>query len=103
MASRPENSIDMAVLALDELDHIGDDPLPAIMNLTHPASLETMAILSCGRAHFQAGDLEQARDWLERGLATQGATYPIWKVSGLGSLGLLEAWVGQYPTSRGFI
>ena len=65
------------------------------MNLTHPASLETMAVLSRGRAHFQAGDLEQARDWLERGLATRGATYPIWKVSGLGSLGLLEAWVGN--------
>jgi LuxR family maltose regulon positive regulatory protein len=92
---RPETSVDMAVRALDELDHIGDNPLPAIMNLTHPASLETMAVLSCGRAHFQAGDLEQAREWLERGLATQGATYPIWKISGLGSLGLLEAWVGN--------
>ncbi len=93
--TRPETSVGMAVRALDELDHIGDNPLPAIMNLTHPASLETMAVLSCGRAHFQAGDLEQARDWLERGLATQGATYPIWKISGLGSLGLLEAWLGN--------
>jgi len=93
--ARPETSVDMAVRALDELDHIGDDPLPALMNLTHPASLETMAVLSRGRAHFQAGDLERARDWLERGLATQGATYPIWKISGLGSLGLLEAWLGK--------
>ena len=92
---RPETSVDMAVLALDELNHLGVNPLPAIMNLTHPASLETMAVMSCGRAHFQAGDLEQARDWLERGLATQGATYPIWKVSGLGSLGLLQAWLGN--------
>jgi len=92
---RPDVSIDMAVRALDELDHIGDSPLPTIMNLTHRASLETMAVVSRGRAHFQAGDLEQARDWLERGLATQGATYPIWKVSGLGSLGLLEAWLGN--------
>jgi LuxR family maltose regulon positive regulatory protein len=92
---RPEASIDMAVRALDELVHIGDVPFPDIMNLAHPASLETMAVLSCGRAHFQAGDLEQARDWLRRGLATQGATYPIWKVSGLGSLGLLEAWLGN--------
>ncbi len=92
---RPETSVDMAVRALDELNHIGDSRLPTILNLTHPASLETMAVMSCGRAHFQAGDLEQARDWLERGLATQGATYPIWKVSGLGSLGLLQAWLGN--------
>jgi LuxR family maltose regulon positive regulatory protein len=99
---RPEISVDMAVRAIDELDHIGDNPLPAIMNLTHPASLETMAVLSCGRAHFQAGDLEQAREWLERGLATQGATYPIWKVSGLGSLGLLEAWLGNTERAVAF-
>jgi LuxR family maltose regulon positive regulatory protein len=92
---RPDVSLDMATRALDLLDHIGDTRVPVIMNLTHPASLKTMAVLSRGRAHFQAGDLEQARDWLKRGLATQGATYPIWKVSGLGSLGLLEAWLGN--------
>jgi LuxR family maltose regulon positive regulatory protein len=92
---RPETSIDMAIRALDELDHIGDEPLPTIMKLTHPASLETMTVLSRGRAHLQAGDLDQAQDWLERGLATLGATYPIWKVSGLGSLGLLHAWLGN--------
>jgi LuxR family maltose regulon positive regulatory protein len=92
---RPDVSIDMAIHALDLLHHIGDAQIPAIMNLTHPQSLETMAVLSCGRAHFQAGKIEQARDWLDRGLATRGATYPIWKVSGLGSLGLLEAWCGD--------
>ena len=92
---RPDVSVDMATRALDELDRIGDNPLPTIMNLTHPASLETMAVLSLGRAHFQAGDLELARTWLERGLSTPGATYPIWRVSGLGSLGLLEAWRGN--------
>jgi LuxR family transcriptional regulator, maltose regulon positive regulatory protein len=92
---RPEISVDMAARALDELHHVGENPFPSIMNLTHPASLETMAVLSRGRAHFQAGDVEQGRDWLQRGLATQGATYPIWKVSGLGSLGLVEAWLGN--------
>ena len=90
----------MAARALDELDHMGENAFPTIMNLTHPASLETMAVLSRGRAHFQAGDLEQARDWLERGLATQGATYPIWKVSGLGSLGTGRSLAGQHGTSR---
>jgi LuxR family transcriptional regulator, maltose regulon positive regulatory protein len=88
---RPDVSIDMAIGALDLLHHLGDAEVPDIMNLTHPASLETMAIVSGGRAHFQAGHFEQAGDWLHRGLATQGATYPIWKVSGLGTLGLLEA------------
>lgn len=92
---RPEVSLDMAIRALDMLDHIGPSQIPTIMSLSHPASLETMAVLSCGRAHFQAGDLAQGREWLLRGLATQGATYPIWKVSGLGSLGLLEAWCGN--------
>ena len=85
----------MAVRALDQLAVFGHAPIPAILKLTHRESLETMAVLSRGRAHFQAGDLELARDWLDQGLATQGATYPIWKVSGLGSLGLLEAWRGN--------
>ena len=92
---RADVSLDMAIRALDLLEHIGDAHIPAIMNLSHPASLETLAVLSRGRAHFQAGDLDPARDWLNRGLATRGATYPIWKVSALGSLGLLEAWCGN--------
>ena len=96
---RAEVSLDMANRALDLLEHIGDAHIPAIMNLSHPASLETMAVLSRGRAHFQAGDLDQARDWLDRGLATLGATYPIWKVSGLGSLGLARGLVWQHGAS----
>ena len=92
---RADVSLDMAIRALHLLEHVGDADIPAIMNLSHRASLETMAVLSRGRAHFQAGDLDQARDWLNRGLATRGATYPIWKISGLGSLGLLEAWCGN--------
>ncbi len=92
---RPEVSTDRAKRALDMLDHAGDAEFPAIMNLTHPASLETLAVVSGGRARFQAGDLGQARDWLVRGLATRGATYPIWKVHGLGALGLVEAWYGH--------
>ena len=92
---RPEVSLEMATRALGLLEQVGDAEIPAILNLSHPASLETMSVLSRGRAHFQAGDLDQARDWLQRGLATLGATYPIWKVSGLGSLGLVEIWCGN--------
>jgi LuxR family maltose regulon positive regulatory protein len=93
--SRADVSLDMAIGALDLLDHVSHTDIPTIMNLSHPASLQTMAVLSGGRAHFQAEDLDQARDWLRRGLATPGATYPIWKISGLGTLGLLEAWCGN--------
>ena len=92
---RPEVSLEMATRALGLLEQVGDAEIPAILSLSHPASLETMSVLSRGRAHFQAGDLDQARDWLQRGLATLGATYPIWKVSGLGSLGLVEIWCGN--------
>ena len=91
---RPAVSIDMATRALDRLGRLGGAPMPMIMNLTHPPSLETMALLSGGRAHLHAGEYDRARDWLDRGLAAPGATYPIWKVSGLGSLALLEAWCG---------
>ncbi len=91
---RPDITIDMANQGLDQLNRLGRVPMPDILNLTRPASLETMTLMSGGRAHFQAGDFAHARDWLGRGLASPGATYPVWKVSGLGSLALLEAWSG---------
>jgi LuxR family transcriptional regulator, maltose regulon positive regulatory protein len=92
---RPETSVTMANQALAMLDELGDDPVPNLLNLTDPQSLETMATISGGRAHFLAGATEEARVWLERGLATKGAAYSIWRVSGLGSLALLDAWCGR--------
>ena len=92
---RPDVSVDMANQAVKQLEHLGGAPMPVILNLTHPESLVTMALVSGGRAHFQAGDYLDAREWLDRGLSTPGATYPVWKVSGLGSLALLEAWCGR--------
>jgi LuxR family transcriptional regulator, maltose regulon positive regulatory protein len=91
---RPDISIDLAMRGLKELQR-GDMRIPVIMNLTNEASLATMATLSCGWAHFQRGDYEAARDWLDRALTTKGATYPIWRISALGSLGLVEAWCGN--------
>ena len=38
--------------------------------------------------------------WLERGLASAGAAYSVWRVSGLGSLGLLEAWAASSSGPR---
>ena len=96
---RPEVSIDMAIRALDMLEHIGDAQIPAIMNLSHPASLETMAVLSCGRAHFQAGDLDQARDWLDRGLAHPRCDLPDLEGQRPGVPRVARGLVRQYGTS----
>jgi LuxR family maltose regulon positive regulatory protein len=92
---RPDVSLEMADRALELLAHLGENPLPEIMGLTDARSLETVATISGGRAHFLAGHLDQARSWIERGLSTQGAAYSIWRVSGLGSLALVEAWAGR--------
>ena len=92
---RPEISIDLAMNGLEILHRRGDIKIPVIMNLTNQASLETVGAVSCGWAQFQKGDYEQAHDWLDQGLATKGATYPIWRISALGSLGLVEAWCGN--------
>jgi LuxR family maltose regulon positive regulatory protein len=89
-------SIAMAEEALAMLDDLSDDePMPAVMNLADVESLRTMAIVSAGRAHFLAGHLGEARTWIESGLASRGAAYSIWRVSGLGSLALVEAWSGN--------
>ena len=92
---RPDVSMDMAVRALNQLERLDGAPMPFILNLSHPQSLETMTLISGGRALLQSGDYEQARQWIDRGLTSPGGTYPIWKISGLGSLALLEAWCGD--------
>ncbi len=91
----PVNSVQLAERALEMLDSLNGREIPDLLNLTDAQSLETMAVISGGRAHFLAGNMAKARDWLERGLATLGVTYSIWRISGLGSLGLLEAWCGR--------
>jgi LuxR family transcriptional regulator, maltose regulon positive regulatory protein len=90
-----EMSIDMAREALVMLDALQDEPMPAVMDLGDVESLRTMAIVSGGRSLFLAGHLGEARDWLMSGLASAGAAYSLWRVSGLGSLGLVEAWSGN--------
>jgi LuxR family transcriptional regulator, maltose regulon positive regulatory protein len=91
----PDTSVQMAVHALALLAGLDSDQIPNLMNLSDPQSLETMALISGGRAHFLAGHMEQARQWLDRGLTSSGAAYSVWRVSGLGSLSLLEAWTGR--------
>ena len=80
---------------LDNAEDIDQLPIPAVLGLTDAYSLRTMLLVSGGQAHFLAGNMEEARDWLERGLRSVGAAYSVWKVSCLGSLALLEAWSGH--------
>jgi len=91
----PEVSVVLAARALAALEVTQASEIPVVLNLTDPQSLETVATISGGRAHFLCGRFEDAREWLERGLVSDGAGYSVWRISGLGSLGLLEAWSGR--------
>ena len=91
----PEYSSQMAQRSLAALDTTEPSEIPNVLNLTDWSSLETVSMGSYGRALFLTGDFAAARRWLEEALTTQGAWYSIWRVSVLGSLGLLEAWCGN--------
>ena len=93
--SNPEVTVEMARAALDMLAELNDDPIPVVMNLSDPQSLETMALGSCGRGHFLGGRLEEAKEWMQRGLDSTGAVYSAWRIGLLGSLALVEAWGGR--------
>lgn len=93
--AHPEASISWAQRALASLRSDTTLALPDILHLTDAHSLRTMATVSGGRAHFLAGDLDEARVWLQSALLTQGSAYSLWRISALGSLALLEAWVGH--------
>ena len=52
-------------------------------------------MVSGARAYFLDGNLGEAKRWLNRALDTDGATYSLWRVNALGSLGLVVAWAGN--------
>lgn len=91
----PQASIDCATRAVAALDRLGNGPTPDLLQLTDKHSLAAVALIAGGRAHFLAGNFEQARDWLERGLSSPGARYSVWRMGALGSLALVEAWRGE--------
>jgi len=101
--SNASMSISMANQAVQMLDTFGDEPVPMLIGLTGLNSLRTIATISGGRARFLGGDLDGARRWLERGVATVGAAYSVWRVSGLGSLGLVEAWCGNTDRAEALV
>ncbi|WP_308468577.1 LuxR C-terminal-related transcriptional regulator [Rathayibacter soli] len=91
----PETSVDFAVRALRLLEEHPHVKTPDLLHLTDRASLLATVLFSGGRAHFLAGNLVEARRWLQRSLASEGAEYSPWRVSALGSLALVEAWSGR--------
>jgi LuxR family maltose regulon positive regulatory protein len=93
--SNPDITVAMAHTALELLVGLDGGPIPVVMNLSDPQSLQTMVLGSCGRGHFLAGRLEEAREWMQRGLDSAGVAYSAWRIGILGSLGLVEAWCGR--------
>lgn len=88
-------SIETAREAVRVLHENADVDVPPLMGLTHPTLLETLALGGLGRAHFLAGDLTQARQWLEATEQSPGAQYSGYRIHLLGAMALLEAWSGR--------
>jgi len=99
----PRTSVASAEQSLRVLADLGGHPVPVVLGLTDNASLETVSLISGGRAHFLSGNFEQSRNWLDRGLASSGAAYSVWRVNALGSLGLVEAWCGNLDRADGLV
>jgi len=91
----PEVFVERAERALGTIAKIHETAPANLVNLTDPRSLEAVALISGGRAHFFAGNFAASRRWLERGLTSEGAQFSSWRIGGLGSLALLEAWCGH--------
>jgi LuxR family maltose regulon positive regulatory protein len=90
---RPNVSIACAEQALDAIQSIRKSHAPD--HLPNPAIVTTITMISLGRAHFLAGNLPEARQWLDEALSTDGGGYSVWRISALGSLALIEAWCGR--------
>ncbi len=91
----PESSVDAALRSLSLLEANVGAPTPDLLAITDYESLLTMTLFSGGRAYFLAGDLAEARRWLELAARSEGAAYAPWRISSLGSLALVEAWCGR--------
>lgn len=91
----PDEAIRAAERALRLLESNPEVQIPDLMRLTTRELLTTLAIGSGGRSHFLAGDLRQAETWITRALASDGITYPPFRVGLLGSFALLRVWCGR--------
>jgi LuxR family maltose regulon positive regulatory protein len=95
-----ETTITLAVRALDLLDRLPRIVTPNWFGLTTRSSLKTLTLFSGGRSLFLQGDFDESRRWLRAALASEGASYSLWRISALGSLALLEAWCGRTRVAR---
>lgn len=91
----PGENVRSAERALALLDSYPRTPLPDLMHLTTPELLKTLALGSAGRAHFFAGDVDEAESCLMGALDSEGIGYPPFRVAFLGSLALLRVWCGR--------
>ncbi len=91
----PDGSLDAVTRSLALLEANPGAPTPDLLGITDYESLLTMTLFSGGRAYLLAGDLAEARRWLERAARSEGASYAPWRICSLGSLALVEAWCGR--------
>lgn len=81
---------------LDEAEAAGSDVvMPDLLHITTLPMMQTIAMISIGRAHLYLGDLEDSSAWLRRALRSEGGTYPVYRIHGLGTLAIAEALAGR--------
>ncbi|UFS59562.1 LuxR C-terminal-related transcriptional regulator [Subtercola endophyticus] len=91
----PLRSIRAARRALELITAGSQEVFPDVLGMTSRKSLETVAIVSGARGYFLNGNFAEAKRWLARGLASDGAMYSLWRINALGALALIEAWAGD--------
>ena len=88
-------SIEAARESLRLLHESADVTPPDIIGVTQRPLLETLTLVSLGRAHLLAGDVAEARRVLRLSVHSPGGQYSVYRVHLLGSLALAEAWSGR--------
>lgn len=97
----PETVLAATDRALEALPTLGDDPLPDVLaGLGDAPSLDAVARVMRGRALFWMGDVTEALGVLTDACDRPGLSYPIWKVHGYGSAGLVHAWLGHLTRAQ---
>lgn len=91
----PELYLEEALRGVDLLEAQPDTPIPDLLGLTSRDLLMTVALVSAGRAHLFLGQVRPAREVIVKALESAGGRYPPYRIHGLGSLALAEAWAGN--------
>jgi LuxR family maltose regulon positive regulatory protein len=88
-------SFDSALRTIELIENNPGIDYPDLLHLTDARSLETIAVAAASRAQFFENNLDLAREWMQRTLATEGAVYSLWRINALGGLALIEAFSGN--------